>query len=435
MLLAEQQWTSEEIAMIQQLLVADAELQELPVSAKAFEVRDISISSSSGSVSSSKLAFDASCELQGSSHVLLSPIGADEPFLPLHGAVDEKDALAAFFTEAIDPFQPISPASSKNCSLNSFNSGFNGDRALEKLRERVDALTQVYYAHCQRLSGSAASSQGVSVERMRLLHAVEKLQRVAEALKCENQALVKDTTSRRQQCQQALQAVNGQTEAAPAPQVVKQAVDKLMGLASGFDVMNRGQQLVDASTEGASSGWSYASAWKADSSPTGPGFFSYSLQKHFRSADVATVAARSWEMLRSSQQLSQLFSGATTAQVVQDVDAAASVVRFDLANERDCDRVDRVLAAVFRQETASGVLVGVQAINELLPASDARVRAMDCSAWMRVERDSSGGVTVKTQGQLHLPTRNEAEHAAIEALCVHMRWEAAVGIGGPLLAL
>lgn len=394
--------------MIQELLIQDPLEAEdaLPVPAKAIHVGDISISTAK----LDKLdRMDVDMVVDDATSVLLSPIG-----------VDEKDALAAFYLEAIDPFQPVESTSSSSTSPSPSSSitstlavGRDADRVLDKLRAKVDALSLMYY---QRLNSKAQ----LDGNKVRLALAVEKLQRVAAALESERIALVKDTSSCRQQREQKLVAHQERLAAQDAERIprlaasiddstVSDAVERCVALATNE---KSNEAAVD---DAADDGWRFSSEWS-------DGVLSYSLCKQFESSvDMDRVLEAVAGIATSSEQVSTLWSTAVSARVVKQSTPNQAVVLYDAASIDDSADVDRMLSVVFRTDAPNGdVVVGAHSIT----TNDVE-STRECSMWQRFTRQSDGSkFSVVSGGRMQVASRQAAEALRAELQCAHLRWEA-----------
>ncbi|KAG7400402.1 hypothetical protein PHYBOEH_005777 [Phytophthora boehmeriae] len=408
-------WTREEINMIQELFLSDE---------KSIRIRDISITDKQDdktplTVEQPQQSGDDATQM------LLSPIGADDTFLQQF-MVDEKDAMAAFFLEAIDPFQnvPASPttddsktqdATSAATALPGPSDGRPVEHVLAKLREKVDTLNRVYYARCMNMS----ASDDQSITKIKLVLALERLQRVIQGLSKENAQLKTDTTSCMQRGELLLQSsADRQAELEQLSQSIEESAC-VVAVKEGMEVsMNcsmDGEVLKNHQDE---NGWGYKSVVSKD------GVFTYSLKKEYsKEVNMHDVMKKTWANVSSSENFSCIYYGSIKAQIVKKM-GKESVIMYDMTNH-DATRVDRVLAVMFRVEIPNGFLLGARSIK--VPScsitEDPKVRWMDCTTWQRYERNGDGGFSVTSGGQLSYPSRADIDFMAVEILCLHLRWE------------
>ncbi|RLN02375.1 hypothetical protein BBJ28_00014131, partial [Nothophytophthora sp. Chile5] len=413
-------WTREEISIIQELFLSDE---------KAIQIRDISISGKQEQEPLSAVAPN-----QDATQLLLSPIGADDSFLQQF-IVDEKDAMAAFFLEAIDPFQnvPVSSVEDKKSQevvtvtpAPGPSDGRPVEQVIAKLRAKVEALNRVYYSRCMNKSADETMGEAdeTSINKVKLMLALEKLQRVIQGLSKENAQLKSDTTSCLQRSALLLQ--EGE-DANSVLEKISEAVDEptcAAAMKEGMDVaLNcsmEGEVLKDLQDD---NGWGYKSVVTKD------GAFSYTLKKEYpKDVDMLETMKKTWTNVSSSEDFSCLYYGSIKAQVVKKVDKE-TVIMYDVTNH-DSTRVDRVLAVLFRVKLPNGYLLGARSINAspagvaaaLSETSDG-LRLMDSTTWQRYERNDDGGFSVVSGGQLSYPSRADVDFMAVEILCLHLRWE------------
>ncbi|KAE8904066.1 hypothetical protein PF005_g16430 [Phytophthora fragariae] len=401
-------WTSEEINMIQEMFLSDE---------KAIQIRDISISGGKLSVAEDPLA--VSVEQCAATSMLLSPIGADNDFLQQF-MVDEKDAMAAFFVEAIDPFKNVPDSNaSHEPAVNSAATGPSDGRPVEhvlaKLRAKVDGLSRLYYSRCMDVS----SADDSSINKVKLVLAIERLQRVIQGLSHENAQLKTDTTSCSQRSELLLQGSSDDTSELKQlshsidESVCTAAVEEGMHLALNCSM--DGEVLKDYQDE---HGWGYKSVVSQD------GVFTYSLTKSYpKEVNMHDVMQKTWANVTSSDSFSCIYYGSIKAQLVKEI-GKETVIMYDMTNH-DATRVDRVLAVLFRKKLPNGYLLGARSIN-MRPAGasdQTNVRWMDCTTWQRYECNADGGFSVTSGGQLSYPSRADIDFMAVEILCLHLRWE------------
>ncbi|KAF1784870.1 hypothetical protein GQ600_9849 [Phytophthora cactorum] len=404
-------WTREEISIIQEMFLSDE---------KAIQIRDISISGGKLPVTEDPLAVSVEQGADATS-MLLSPIGADDAFLQQF-MVDEKDAMAAFFLEAIDPFQNVPVASDNNIQQQvvaapSAASGPSDGRPIEhvlaKLRAKVEDLNRIYYSRCMNVSGADDSS----INKAKLVLAIERLQRVMQGLSKENAQLKADTTSCAQRCELLLQGSNSsQTGLEQLSQYIDEstcaaAVEEGMNVA--FNYSMDGEVLKDHQDE---NGWGYKSV------VTQNGVFSYSLKKEYpKEVNMHEVMQKTWANVSSSENMSCIYYGSIKAQLVKKVGNKA-VIMYDMTNH-DATRVDRVIAVLFRVKMPNGFLLGARSINVAPAAASDNVRRMDCTTWQQYECKEDGGFSVTSGGLLSYPSCADIDFMAVEILCLHWRWE------------
>jgi hypothetical protein len=397
-------WTREEITMIQEMFLSDE---------KAIQIRDISISGGKQPDVEDPLAVSVDQGADATS-MLLSPIGADDAFLQ-HFMVDEKDAMAAFFLEAIDPFQNVPVAAIKE-EAQQPTDGRPVEHVLAKLRAKVDTLNRIYYSRCMNASSASTSLTLLMLESS----ALERLQRVIQGLSKENARLKTDTTSCTQRGELLLQ---GGSDGRAELEQLSQAIDEATCAAAVKEGMNvalncamAGDVLKDHQDD---FGWGYKSAVSQD------GVFSYSLKKEYpKEVNMHDVMQKTWANVSSSEKFSCIYYGSVKAQLVKKVGKEA-VIMYDMTNH-DATRVDRVVAVLFRQKMANGFLLGARSINITPAADSASVRRMDCTTWQRYECKEDGGFSVTSGGQLSYPSRADIDFMAVEILCLHLRWETRV---------
>ncbi|RLN70747.1 hypothetical protein BBJ29_005909 [Phytophthora kernoviae] len=408
-------WTREEINIIQELFLSDE---------KNIRIRDISISDKQDEKDS--LAVEQPQQNgDNATQMLLSPIGADDTFLQQF-MVDEKDAMAAFFLEAIDPFQnvPVSPATDDNkvqeaataaAAVPAPSGGRPVEHVLAKLREKVDTLNRVYYARCMNMSGP----DDTSINKVKLMLALERLQRVIQGLSRENAKLKTDTTSCMQRGELLLQSsVDRQAEMEQLSQSIEEsacAAAVKEGMEVSLHCSMDGEVLKNHQDE---NGWGYKSVVSTD------GVFTYSLKKEYsKEVNMHEVMKKTWANVSSSENFSCIYYGSIKAQIVKKL-GKETVIMYDMTNH-DATRVDRVLAVMFRVEIPNGFLLGARSfkVQSGSIAEDAKVRWMDCTTWQRYECKEGGGFSVTSGGQLSYPSRADIDFMAVEILCLHLRWE------------
>uniref|UniRef100_H3GZ51 Uncharacterized protein n=2 Tax=Phytophthora ramorum TaxID=164328 RepID=H3GZ51_PHYRM len=392
-------WTREEINMIQEMFLSDE---------KAIQIRDISISGGKQPLDTSTV------ELGGdATSMLLSPIGADDAFLQQF-MVDEKDAMAAFFLEAIDPFQNAPAASSKEQEAVATSGPSEGrpvEHVLAKLRAKVETLNRIYYSRCMNVTGADTSS----INKVKLVLALERLQRVIQGLSRENAQLKTDTTSCVQRSERLLQGNSSQAQLEQLSQCIEEsactaAVQEGMNVALNCSM--DGEVLKNHQDE---HGWGYKSVVSQD------GVFTYSLKKEYpKEVNMHEVMQKTWANVSSSENFSCIYYGSIRAQLVKKVGKEA-VIMYDMTNH-DATRVDRVVAVLFKAKLPNGFLLGARSMN-VAAASEANVRRMDCTTWQRYECKEDGGFVVTSGGQLSYPSRADIDFMAVEILCLHLRWE------------
>uniref|UniRef100_M4BPN5 Uncharacterized protein n=2 Tax=Hyaloperonospora arabidopsidis (strain Emoy2) TaxID=559515 RepID=M4BPN5_HYAAE len=412
-------WTREEIHMIQEMFLADDNV---------IQIGDISISDSTPSGVDDP--FVTAMEQEGhATSMLLPPIKADDPFVQ-PSMMDEKDAMTAFFLEAIDPFKIVSmapgfmgdqdkgvvsrvPCSSEDQSL---------DHVLAKLRAKVETLDRIYYARCMKVSSVDRSC----LHKMKLLLAIKRLERVIHGLSQENDQLLTDTRSYAQRCDLLLQKSSSSSiELEQLCQSIGEstcAVAVSEGMTTALHCSMDGQVLRD---EHDKNGWRYKSLVSPD------GLFTFSLSKEYpKGVDMREVMGKSWANASNSESLSSIYYDSIRARQVKQMGKKAVVI-YDIVNH-DATRVDRVVAVLFRAEMSNGFVIGVRSIASPPSAASEDVRPMDCTLWQRYERKKDGGFIVTSGGRLSYPSRADIEFMAVEIMCLHLRWENSV-TGGLML--
>ncbi|CAH0490027.1 unnamed protein product [Peronospora farinosa] len=409
-------WTTEEISMIQEMFLSDD---------NAIQVQDISIYDSKQPVAEDLLAISVEQGADATS-MLLSPIGADDAFLQQF-MVDEKVAMTAFFLEAIDPFKNVpmvpNPIEQEPVSLVpvvsaviSPSDGRPVDHVLAKLRTKMNALNRIYYSRCMNMSDADDSS----VNKAKLVLAIERLQRVVQGLSIENARLKTDTTSCAQRCELLLkESSDGRAELEQLSQSIDgstctTAVTAGMNLALNYSM--DGEVLRDHQSE---NGWKYKSVVSPD------GMFIYSLSKEYsKEVNMHEVMQKSWTSVSSSENFSSIYYGSIKAKLVKKVGKEA-IIMYDIANY-DATRVDRVVAVLFRVEIPNGFLLGMRSLDVSLTTTSKNIHQMNCTAWQRYECKEDGGFVVTSCGQLSYPSRADIDFMAIEIMCLHLRWESRV---------
>ncbi|GMF11543.1 unnamed protein product [Phytophthora lilii] len=395
--------------MIQEMFLSDE---------KAIQIRDISISGGKLPVSEDPLAVSVEQGADATS-MLLSPIGADDAFLQQF-MVDEKDAMAAFFLEAIDPFQgvPVSTAADvkqEAAPVASPSDGRPVEHVLAKLRAKVDGLNRIYYSRCMNVT----SADDSSINKVKLVLAIERLQRVIQGLSSENAQLKTDTTSCMQRGEELLRGSGDNTaELAQLTESIDEsacaaAVEEGMNLALNCSM--DGEVLKDHQDE---QGWGYKSVVSEN------GVFTYSLKKEYPAeVSVDDVMQKTWANVSNSDSFSCIYYGSIKAQLLKKIGKEAVIV-YDMTNH-DATRVDRVLAVLFRKQLPNGFLLGARSINvnPAAPPEQSNARWMDCTTWQRYERKEGGGFSVTSGGQLSYPSRADIDFMVVEILCLHLRWE------------
>ncbi|KAJ8525059.1 hypothetical protein ON010_g16056 [Phytophthora cinnamomi] len=258
-----------------------------------------------------------------------------------------------------------------------------------------------------------------SINKVKLVLAIERLQRVIQGLSHENAQLKKDTTSSSQRGELLLQGSSDCTaELERLSQTIGEsecaaAVEEGMHLAMNCSM--DGEVLKDHQEE---HGWGYKSVVSQD------GVFTYSLKKEFpKGVNMHDVMQKTWESVSSSDSFSCIYYGSVKAQLVKQV-GKETVIMYDMTNH-DATRVDRVLAVLFRKKLPNGYILGARSIN-VNPAGmseQTNLRWMDCTTWQRYECNESGGFSVTSGGQLSYPSRADVDFMAVEILCLHLRWE------------
>lgn len=421
-------FTTEEISMIQELFLTGAttagnSLEPLKVDALLSE-KDVHISDLA--LVDAKHADELL--LDDATSVLLSPIGADDSFLHQFLLVDEKDAMAAFYTEAIDPFESPSPVKVESVASSSAPLARPSDKTLDKLRAKVDALTKMYYTRCHRLqagaSAASAATGDVDVERVQRLHALEKLQRIAAHLAKANAQLLKDTTSERQQRAAFARSLErelsdeahvAQILATATEQACADAQTRATALARAFAVAGEASEVF---------GWFH----KRDVSAAHA--LSFVFEKTFATLDTGDVLRKSTELLCTSEALSAVVGAHAQVRAVKKLGTSAAVVLYDVT-QAAAARVDRVLALVFREELGDGrCLLAACSLNPpaLAPTASGSesVRWMESYVWQLHERRSESAHVVTVGGRRAYASAEEARAMALEHASALLRWETTV---------
>uniref|UniRef100_K3WP67 Uncharacterized protein n=1 Tax=Globisporangium ultimum (strain ATCC 200006 / CBS 805.95 / DAOM BR144) TaxID=431595 RepID=K3WP67_GLOUD len=422
-------FTNEEISMIQEMFLhgngAALAMEPLKIivddamiSEKDFQISDISITDGGLGLKADELMLSA----DDATSVLLSPIGSDATFLNQF-LFDEKDAMEAFYLEAIDPFQssPVKPEETKKAKAVAprpaspspiDRASADAEKTLIALRSKVEALTKMYYTRCHRLNGGSEDS-AVSVEKVKLVHAIGKLQRIAQGLSKMNAQLVKETTSVTEQSASFMGQMRGELNDAEKivasinEQACADAIKEATKRAMEFCVAGDTKEIM---------GWAHKSAINENHT------VSYSFEKECKSANTRDIMRKTRECMSSSEQLSRVHCGSAEVQVLKKLSTNAAVVVYDVAN-KDATRVDRVLAVSYRVELSDNrVLIGLCSMNPLTSSSE-NMRWMDCSMWQIHESKADGALAIASCGQFAYPSREEAKTMATEIVCSHMKWE------------
>lgn len=431
-------FTTEEISMIQEMFLsvstatgAGLEPLTIDVSDKDFQVSDISVSDGG------LLLFKADELMLGvhddATSVLLSPIGSDETFLNQF-LFDEKDAMAAFYTEAIDPFQsstlssPIQFESAIKIESKTTTSSPMGrpsadsEKTLVKLRTKVEALTKMYYTRCHRLNGGSEDSV-VDAEKVKLVHAIEKLQRISAGLANANAQLMKETTSVTQQRAKFLRQMSGDLDDAVVIETIVASISEQMCTKA---IERATKSVIEFSIDGEESemmGWKHKSALGKDVHS-----MSYVLEKRFESLDMSEVLGNTWECVSSSDKFSLIAGGPVKARVLKKVNANAVVVMYDLTS-KDTLRVDRILSLMYRVELANNrFLLGSCPIHPTsLPASSSTaVQWLEHSMWQLHEKKSESEHLVRIGGHNVYQSHEEARLQVVEHIRSVLMWESLV---------
>lgn len=424
-------FTNEEISMIQELFLNGAAsaiaLEPLKIVVDdALHITDIAIDSK---------ADELMLGMDDATSVLLSPIGADDAFMS-HFLVDETDAMAAFYTEAIDPFESPSPVKGDVAPAPaSPRVSAETERTLAKLRAKVASLSTVYYTHCQRLqSGASNATAAVNVEKVKLVQALEKLQRVAAALTAANGQLATDTLSVREQHETTARDLESAlSDAAHIDALLAAATDEACAAAiARATALARDFAVAGDSTE--TFGWSHTSAKVSDGDAS---TLSFKCEKSFLTFDAVDAIRGTVDSVGSTQALSALLGAHATVRAMKPLSATAAVVLVDIA-QASVTRVDRTLALVFRTEAADGsTLLAACSLNppaDVLAAAPAvgaeRVRWMESCVWTRLTPSTSEGeseaAVVTFGGSCVYASEAEARAMALAHVQAAVRWESAV---------
>lgn len=438
-------FTTEEISMIQEMFLSattssgTSSLEPLKivlddaalVSDKDFQISDISVSDGGLLFKADDLMLGTGGVHDDATSVLLSPIGSDETFLNQF-LFDEKDAMAAFYTEAIDPFQTSTPSSPVLKAENAIKKeatastsspierpSADSEKTLQKLRTKVEALTKMYYTRCHRLNGGSEDS-AVDVEKVKLVHAIEKLQRISEGLAKANAQLVKETTSVTQQRAELLNQMSDELNDAA---VIEAIVASINDQACAEAIERATKSIVDFSIDAEESevmGWKHKCAVGTDVNS-----LTYVFEKHCTSMDMSEVLRNTWECLSSSEKFAHIVGGPVKARVVKKVNANAVVLMYDVTS-KDSKRVDRILSLMYRAELSNNrYLLGSCPIHPTsLPASSNKdVQWLDHSMWQMHEKKSESEHWVRIGGCNVYPSREEARVMAVEHIRSVLMWE------------
>lgn len=433
-------FTTEEISMIQEMFLSATAggLEPLKIvlddaalmSDKDFQISDISVSDGGLLFKADDLMLGTGCAHDDATSVLLSPIGSDETFLNQF-LFDEKDAMAAFYTEAIDPFQTSTPSSPVIKTENAIEKGVttatspierpstDSEKALQKLRNKVEALTKMYYTRCHRLNGGSEDS-AVDVEKVKLVHTIEKLQRISEGLAKANAQLVKETTSVTQQRAELLNQMSDDLNDAA---VIETIVASINDQACAEAIERATKSIVEFSIDAEESevmGWKHKSALGTDN-PS----LTYVFEKRCASMDISEVLRKTWACLSSSEKFTHIVGGPVKVRVVKKVNANAVVLLYDVTS-KDSKRVDRILSLMYRVELPNNrYLLGSCPIHPTsLPASSNKdVQWLNHSMWQMHEKKSESEHWVRIGGHNVYPSREEARVMAVEHIRSVLMWE------------
>lgn len=433
-------FTTEEISMIQEMFLSATAggLEPLKIvlddaaliSDKDFQISDISVSDGGLLFKADDLMLGTGGAHDDATSVLLSPIGSDETFLNQF-LFDEKDAMAAFYTEAIDPFQTSTPSSPVIKTENAIKKevatatspierpNADSEKTLQKLRTKVEALTKMYYTRCHRLNGGSEDS-AVDVEKVKLVHAIEKLQRISEGLAKANAQLVKETTSVTQQRAELLNQMSDDLNDAA---VIEAIVASINDQACVEAIEQATKSIVEFSIDAEESevmGWKHKSALGTDT-PS----LTYVFEKRCAPMDMSEALRKTWACLSSSEKFAHIVGGPVKARVVKTVNANAVVLLYDVTS-KDSKRVDRILSLMYRVELPNNrYLLGSCPIHPTsLPASSNKdVQWLDHSMWQMHEKKSESEHWVRIGGHNVYPSREEARVMAVEHIRSVLMWE------------
>lgn len=396
-------WTREEVNMIQEIFLSDD---------KTIQIQDISYSNSSPH---DPLVVSIEQNTNATS-MLLSPIGADNAVLQKL-VVDEKEDTIDLL---VAPFQNVPVTLNAGyvpSTVPNPNNGRPMEHILAKLRTKVEDLNHTYYSRCMNVS----RADQLSINKMKLLLAIERLRRVIESLSLENNRLKTNTLSCAQHGKLRLQNRDDRLEMKHLSRYIDKRTCAVV-VKEGIDVaLNKyamdGKVLMDREDE---HGWSYKTVLTRD------GSFAYSLKKDFpKELNMHDVIENTWNFVTEPENASREKYSFIKVQQVKKIDKDTIIV-FDTTN-RDATCVNRVVAVLFRVETPTGILLGLRSLD--VGTSSDTVQYMECSAWQHYERKEDGGFFVKAGGLLSLPSSADVNFVAVEIFCLHWRWEtSAVGI-------
>lgn len=291
-------------------------------------------------------------------------------------------------------------------------------KVLESLRSKVDALTRMYYTRCARLLGGldGENDTALDIEKIKLVHVIEKLKRVSTGLAKENERLAKEAKRLRQAVyiESTLDSIRNCID----EHMCMETIDKAVLNATTFAGVHSRR-----SESGENMGWSYKSMVADD------GFYSFSIEKSYPSIDLTLkqVTDLAWSIATKSEMFSSIYYGSIRATVLKELNENAAVMVYDFSSKDD-NRIDRILTVLHRVTLPNGaVLIGARTIHpealaELFDDS-VGVDWMKASSWQIYELLPDNTLLVTSQGELKYPTKADAQFMAIELLCMHVRWE------------
>lgn len=289
---------------------------------------------------------------------------------------------------------------------------------LESLRSKVDALTKMYYTRCARLLGGldGETDTALDIEKIKLVHVLEKLKRVSTGLTKENERLAKEAARVRQAVyiESTLDSIRNCIDERMCMETIEKA---LLNATNFAGIHSRRTEI------GENMGWSYKSMVTDD------GFYSFSIEKSYPAIDqtLKQVTDLAWDIATKSEMFSSIYYGSIRATVLKQLNENAAVMVYDFSS-KDENRIDRILTVLHRVVLPSGaVLIGARTIHpealaEIVDDS-VGVDWMKATTWQIYELRADNTLLMTSQGELKYPTKADAQFMAIELLCMHVRWE------------
>lgn len=289
---------------------------------------------------------------------------------------------------------------------------------LESLRSKVDGLTKMYYTRCARLLGDldGESNTSLDIEKIKLVHVLEKLKRVATGLAKENERLAKEAARMRQAVyiESTLDSIRNCLDERMCMETIEKA---LLNSTNFAGIHSRRTEI------GENMGWSYKSMVADD------GHYSFSIEKSYPAIDqtLQQVTDLAWDIATKSEMFSSIYYGSIRATVLKQLNENAAVMVYDFSS-KDENRIDRILTVLHRVTLPNGaVLIGARTIHpealaEIVDDS-VGVDWMKAATWQIYELREDNTLLMTSQGELKYPTKADAQFMAIELLCMHVRWE------------